>query len=737
MPEFCVVVNKQVTANRKDKTKRQIHHRREMAATSTSPAPSTDGTAKLTAEQAELVATPFAPGTRSLLLAPAGSGKSTVLAHLIAARSAEGLRSVVVCQFNATIEAMQQVVQEQGLPAPHTMTLNRFAKEVVRTCHVDGPSNGGASYADVPAAWAAGNLDSVLPLLQGVFAESGEALRRAVERARPRPAPGGAGAAAATPMPRPVADALDDLLNRPGPPEALTWGGLFDRWAGTTGLGPDTAAWAAYAARVGPALHVLGDGSVAALLARPRGRFVGSGKRPRGAGVAGAAARVTARVSVWDFVMQWQVATMVRLRAYDPFYNVHRLELAWYPHRFDWARGRGQWDVLVMDEAQDMPMVDSLYMAGLHVPEAWNVEAWYAGDPHQQIHDYRGSVNMLQPECGAVARVFRMTTNFRNPKDVASALHAHIGGLPLMQVAKPGGRVQYLLRAPPHGALRGALVMFRGNCPMLLAAARYYHAVGEAVCVSEAVLGRIRGAWTAWSQGRPAFGIAGGARAAARADWDDLDEDGLVEAATDAAATAAAITQSSERGFREAFDMARGSLRDIMATDPRRWLQARGEALPLTRDGPPLFTTVHSCKGQGHPDVVLMRGVLQPSSGSGSAGAGFPSALRSRPRSPVAKGPPPRRRRVLAYSPAYDDAADDDSGDDDDDDDDSDDEGLRASCQDVGGFYDDDDTVDRRRKLLRPPCAWGIETPEGRLAYVALSRSSNSLRIVVGRGRPA
>ena len=698
----------------------------EVAAAAVVPCPLTD-------EQHRLSTAPFERGSRSVVRAPAGSGKTTVMVRLAKSRTEAGLRCAVVAQYNATIVAFHMACTGQGFD--HALvpvyTLNKFAKWVNETCRTG--SRGPPVASSLSQLWEAGDATHFLPRLSNVFAESGDALAKAILRSVPRSASG--------PLPAPVVSALSDMVDAREPPEFLTWAGLYVRWRRSGGARAPGKAWETYAACVEAALQPYGDSSPEALCQADLQR----------------SGAPCSRVSVWDFVMAWQALAAVRHGLYDPFYNAHRLELAWFPERFDLQRGRGLLDVLIMDEAQDMPLVDSVYLPRLHGPRAWDLEAWYVGDPNQQIHDYRDSINMLQADAGneeesdpeddsdglsggddegsstvdseaeTVAptppptpppsprrtREFCMTVNFRNPKTVARALKAHVRGLPPMTIAREGGSVQYLSRAPLYSELDGALVMFRGNASLLVTAAEYFAATGRPVGVSLATHRRVCGAWRRWCADR--FEIRASSLKACLARALKQAAGGLSEEAASgegalAMDVASAVACTSEQGFLEAFGLARGRVLEIMKRDPSEWLHARDEAHGFAEEGgTPLFTTVHSCKGQGHQDVVLMPGIMC-TNGSSSAPAPAPAPALTRGRHPAAAVP---GRRCLMAAATAEESDSDGSPD-------------SNSGGEPSELLGDPDACRVARK-----CEWVVDTPEGRLLYTAISRSSRDLRIVV------
>lgn len=689
--------------------------------------------APLTAEQAALATSPFARGTRSVVLAPAGSGKTTVMVHLAQARLRANLACAVVCQYNATGVAFHQACAAQGLEQARVpvYTLNRFAKLISDACHTHCHRGKGSPAPALFDLWTQGQLPLVLKRLSNVLVETGDALQRALARAAPR-----GGGSAAGPLPAPVVNALSELINLQHPPDYLTWGGLYARWRQATGAKATTLLWAEYAGAVGPALQPLGDGDPAVLEAAARARARTPGPTAR-----------HEKVPLWDFVMTWQAYMAVRHGLYDPFYNAHRLELAWFPARFDLGRGKGLLDVLIMDEAQDMPAVDSLYLPRLHGGDAWALEAWYVGDPNQQIHDYRDSINMLTSEAGGSGgsggsgpdRVFRMTTNFRNPTQVAQAVSKHVRGLPPMRIHRDGGSVRYLSREPDLNTLDGALVMFRTNCGLLLKAAEYFLAMGRPVGVALATFSRVQRAWQRWAGDRFVITAPGvratveKALASVHRTNDDLDTVAEARAALDAV-----LSATSEQGFTEAFGVARGPLLRIMQQEPSVWLCARDEAAAFpAADDTPLFSTVHSCKGQGHQNVVLMPGILCAAPATSKSKASSKAGGKAKPAA-VSKASASGTRRCLVAAPrprASDDTDDCDDGDDGDHAVDSvhgDDSDGAVPVQPSRVVWEGD--LDACR--LARKCGWPIDAPEGRIIYTAMSRSSDRLRVVVVNRRP-
>jgi hypothetical protein len=518
-----------------------------------------------------------------------------------------GLRCAVLSQYNATLSAFRKVCVEQGVGEESIpkVTFNRFAKQVADLCHRGVPAlpPRGTSMATLVAE---SSVLKSLSLLQGVFQDNAflsgsRASMAAAKRAGPRATDAG--------LPARIESILSDLVDAAGPPEYMTWAGLYERWFGKVGPGrcPEDhlRAWTQYVSalqRVG--LLPLGswhlhDIAQHLALHAEGSKAPSSSKKP---------------VDVYDWVLMWQACTAVRLRLYDTFYNAFRLELAWYPERFDFSRGVGTMDVLLVDEAQDLPYVDSVYLPHLHA--AWNVEAWYIGDPHQQIYDYRGSTNMLANATHA-ARSIAMTKNFRNPPAVIKVLHQFVTGLPHITVMKPDtcGKVSFLDDPPSFESMRDALVMFRGNSSMLLTAAKHFaHTGGRRVGLAKPVLARVYRAWRRWTADtsshllrKTAAGFGSGAGAGAGA--------GAMHDTASMIALALQADVAEEEGgdaFLSAFSLAEGEVLKVMLQAPHVWLEERDEAVDWGSvvGVAPMFSTVHSCKGQGHPNVVLMQGIV-------------------------------------------------------------------------------------------------------------------------------
>lgn len=526
-----------------------------------------------------MVALPFLPASATLVLAPAGSGKTTVTVAMAHSRLQKGQTCWMVAQYRATGVAFRKVCAATGVPtaAIPVFTFNTFARLVNQGCHLDVPSAPeGLDRAEaLVTAWREARVPALLSRLVNVFSDAWAASK--VDRLAPRASPdGGIGRYEGA-----ISSMVDSATAFGGPPDWLTWQGMYNRWR--AGGMPSGLVWDRYADEVLAPLALHGCRAAVAEHTKEGGLGVLQATRRQKADAG------PPKVTVYEFVTGWCAAACVRLRLYDTFYNVHRLELAWFPERFDMGQaalaGTAP-QVLLVDEAQDMPFVDAVYMPALH--SAWGAEVWYIGDPHQQIYDFRGSTNMLA-RTDAADRVVTMTANFRNPQQVVDALLERVEDLPPIHVCNPApGQVVFQAVPPTFEAMQDALVMFRGNFGLVRAAGHYFAHMHCAAAVTSACLARIQGAWRKWR--------------------DDGFPDKLPRAA--AAMVDASLDDDSRNAFVQAFSSAKGALRATLQQAPDTWLCGRDEDVPVNSGAPPLFSTVHSCKGQGHPKVILMEGIV-------------------------------------------------------------------------------------------------------------------------------
>ena len=547
----------------------------------------------LTEEQREVASTAHAMSSVYVVIAPAGCGKSTVANRIALARIALGLRGHVVYSYNATGHAMRAPFAASLRTGKLTHgTFHKFASMVTGRCHVDGPVPL-LSDSDVDTALQSLCADTFL--LESMHALKGVLVYR------PKGIP-------------PVRQTttvghLGDLANGVAPPECVTWTGMAVRWRlhhSATFCNP--AAWAVYADSCLSRLGLHGDRRAAeASVIAPR-VFKGV-PRPD-------------LLSPYDFVRTWRAYTMVRQRWYDAYLNAHRLELAWFPERFDLVRAAGLLDFLIVDEAQDVPGAESAYLP--RCMAAWNVEAWFAGDPNQELYTFMGTVNMLRTMEG-ITRAFVLSTNFRVPTPVWAAANAHVCDLPHATLVRSEGSVQYVAVAPPPSGVQGAVLLFRGNRALVKYGAEYMVAMGHPARVSRHFLARCMSAWRLWKSGVVHAGGPG-------AHQGDDDSDDFC-------------------AFEQAFRNGIGKAGAVMQTPPSLWLQEEAEESEGSADAgacgglhgsshgcavedfddvaasvdsqattyisgeeeagvPPLLSTVHGFKGQGHHDIVLMPGIV-------------------------------------------------------------------------------------------------------------------------------
>lgn len=498
-----------------------------------------------TDEQQVVVDTPFARDTVYVVIAPAGCGKSTVANQIALNRIAWGLRGHVVYSYNATGKAMlKPFAPSLETGALSHGTFHQFARMVSHQCHLDTPSG---PCPDLDLALASIMADTELARrlgeLKGVFKA-----RQTFSSAPPQ-----------VKLPS-LLNQVSALTNGVQPPECMTWEGMAARWraAGCTGR----RAWLAYADAVLQPLGLWGS----------RDALDASGGGP-------VPAKRPLLLTPYDFVRDWLVVTMVTRRLYDPYLNVHRLELAWFPHRFDFVRGMGLFDFLIVDEAQDVPGAESVYLPVLL--RAWACEAWFAGDPHQELYTFMNTVNMLRTLDAPTAK-FTLATNFRVPSPVWAAAEKHVLDLPHAVLVQTEGEVEYLPVPPRCRGLRGAVVLFRGNQSLVTFAAQHMLEEGQAARVSRHCFQKVQQAWSTW-------------KAAPHLCMDASP----VQDADDSVAC------------RQAFQGATGAALRVFASHPTTWLVPEEDGVDAAAPtSPPLLSTVHGFKGQGHPDVVLMPGIV-------------------------------------------------------------------------------------------------------------------------------
>ncbi len=513
--------------------------------------------------------TEYLPGGMFIIIAPAGCGKSTVANGVALCRLKAGLRGHIVYSYNATGKALLAPFAETLAMGGLTHgTFHQFARLVSTRCHVADSVPIFSSEIDMETRLAQItkeiDLSRRLHLLQGVV--KGAGYRACVPSIK-------IGSTYAH---------LGDLANGIQPPEFLTWAGMALRWRchGGKSLG----AWKQYADTVLEPLGLWGnrDAIDTSLPHLPKHKR----DYPQ-------------LLSAYDFVRGWRALTMVRCRLYDPFLNTYRLELAWYPERFDLSRGSGICDFLIVDEAQDVPGCESVYLP--RALTAWGTEAWFAGDPNQELYTFMGTVNMLRT-LQKITTTFVLSINFRVPGPVWAVAETHVRDLPPATVVKEAGVVEYCPRRPAMEHLQGAVVMFRGNRSLVSFAAQYMSDQKQPARVSRHCFARIAGAWRLW-RSHPGLTATKTRRVSSAGDEDEEEEEG---GDTD-----------DFSAFELAFQAATGKLLAVLTAAPDTWLiqdDDTMDAADADPEGPPLLTTVHGFKGQGHHDVVLMPGIIPHSS---------------------------------------------------------------------------------------------------------------------------
>lgn len=523
---------------------------------------------QLTQEQQAIVDAPFLRGRFAQVSAPAGSGKTHALLSLAGRRVAAGLTCVLAYQYNATGAAYNVLAgRAAAAPALRHLTFCGLANAVEQQFHTQAPC--AATVCDAAAAgrflherWSTSGVADAMPALVGMV----KYWRPAVGRTSPAPC-------------RWFDGVLSDWTAAAAPPHHMTWRGAWLQWHAVTRLAVTSPRWAQYCAGPLAALGLMGS--------------------PADAGGPG---RDEPPLDPYDFVKQWAVVALVRARCYDVFYNAKRLELAWFPERFqlsgDGARPPLA-DVLFIDEAQDTPGAEAQYLFQLHA--AWSLELWALGDRWQQIYDHCASVNMLRQGAPGVTHHYQLTRNWRVPRAVHDALVTLVPNVPAMGLPDdaPAGTVQWLEAAQDVVAdvLAGAVVLCRSNKQLLTAAANYHCDTGEAPCVQPLCASRIARAWEQWAvtkrfadeQRKRRRPVTGGAAA------DDDDDD-------DTCGFTRAIETADTRRLRNLFTTGAPSTW-IQRTDKVAWV-------PSSPTCAPLFSTIHGYKGQGAPKVVVLPGVF-------------------------------------------------------------------------------------------------------------------------------
>jgi hypothetical protein len=563
-----------------------------------------------------------------LLLAPAGTGKTTTLVQLVNARTAAataagpcgvdggeagaGSRPVsvprVAAAVNATGTAFARAwaktaaADPEGpdLVPPLVQTFNGLARDLVGVCRVAGPGVDMARAPSVGAVWPPNGLQLLAGLVGILDSEESTWSREAAVKYFT--APGDA-------VDKRVTGAVGRAVARGAtPPEAVTLRGAYVRWCGAgrdPSTGPDSP-WATYVARVLVPLGFWGRGVV------PGGPVPASAAGPP----PGPGAKAPRRVRAYDWMAAWAATAAVTHGVRDMYGNVHRLELAWFPDRFDLAAARGpplHLSTLAVDEAQDTPQPEAAYLVRLAL--AAGLELWWAGDPHQQIFDFANSANALGPRAqAAAATVHTLATNYRCPQEVWAATAARVQGLFPVTLAVPGGTVEFVKGGlGAVGGLEGCLVLFRSNKGLMYAAARAALAPdAPRVFASKFWLQRLRGAQSLWFSRHK--GASSGKAAApdaddpAAADDDDGGDggyggDGDGDDAGD---------DDDANVMVAAMRAAPPALAAVLRTTPETWVTPVDDGA-IVGDVPlptPYYSTVHGFKGQGHADVVLAPGIV-------------------------------------------------------------------------------------------------------------------------------
>jgi hypothetical protein len=508
----------------------------------------------MTLDQLQVAATPHTPGALFVVIAPAGCGKSTVANKVAMARIDKGLTGHVVYSYNATGKAMLTPFAESLASGRLTHgTFHQFARMINVHSHNAGTEAPAEGMSFLCEHMEGVRVDALVPQLLGVFKKSSMFSMPQVKLSS-------------------VVNHLGDLANGVQPPEYVTWQGLATRWASACPA-RRPCAWKQYADLVLEPLQPWGCRTQAdKLFDAPS--LKSSSKPP-------------SPVPPYEFVRGWMALAMVRLRLYDPFLNAYRLELAWFPERFDLAKAPA-FDFLIVDEAQDVPGAESLYLP--RVIKAWACEAWFAGDPHQELYTFMGTVNMLRTVGAHATRRFVLSENFRVPTRVWEAAEALVNDLPDATLVRHGGSVTYLRCPPKATLLDGCVLLFRGNHALVTFAAQYKVDTGRAARVSRHCFCRVQGAWSTWramvDKGKPVRLVL---PTTVDEDTDDFS------------------------AMQTAFQSATGKVLQVLSQSPVSWMQADDDGLDARdapEDWPPLLSTVHGFKGQGHDRVVLMPGIV-------------------------------------------------------------------------------------------------------------------------------